>query len=207
MFGYILQGLLLGFAYVAPIGIQNLYVINTAIQNDKKITFEVAMATIFFDISLALACFFGVGTLIDSFRLLKGIILLSGSIVVIYIGWTLIRSHPEIRKDIYMKNYSLLKIIVNCFVITWFNPQAIIDGSLLLGGFHASLPYAMSNYFIFGVCSASFIWFSVLSVIISFFHSKFNNTLIKRINIACGLIILFYGVKLGYSFIQFLNIC
>jgi L-lysine exporter family protein LysE/ArgO len=204
MFSFLLQGLLLGFAYVAPIGIQNLYVINTAIRENRIRTLEVALVTIFFDISLALACFFGVGTLIDTFPLLKGIILLFGSIIVIYIGLILIRSNPKISNDATLGNCTLLKIIGNCFVITWFNPQAIIDGSLLLGGFHASLPYGMSNYFILGVCMASFTWFLSLAAITSFLRSKFNNTMIRSLNLACGSIIIFYGVKLGYSFIQLL---
>jgi L-lysine exporter family protein LysE/ArgO len=202
MFNYLFQGLLLGFAYEAPIGIQNLYVINTAVQEDRKVTLEVAMATIFFDISLAIACFFGVGGLIDTFPLLKSIILLSGSIVVIYIGLILIRSYPEVSKDINVTSSTLLKVITNCFVITWFNPQALIDGSLLLGGFHASLPYQMTNYFIFGVCAASFTWFLSLAAITSFFRSKFDPVIIRWINIVCGVIIIFYGFKLGYSFIQ-----
>jgi len=61
-----LQGVLLGLAYLAPIGMQNLYVINTAAQGDRRRTAVVVASTIFFDISLALACFFGVGVLIES---------------------------------------------------------------------------------------------------------------------------------------------
>ena len=140
MFNYLLQGLLLGFAYVAPIGIQNLYLINTAVRETRKRTLEVALIIIFFDISLALACFFGVGILINTFPVLNGLILLAGSLLVIYIGITLIRSHPQIANDVDLESKSLLKVIGVCFAITWFNPQAIIDGTLLLGGFNASLP-------------------------------------------------------------------
>lgn len=202
---YLLQGLLLGFAYVAPIGIQNLYVINISVRKDSKSALKVALVTVFFDISLAMACFFGVGALIDTFKFLKGAILLSGSMVVIYIGMNLIRSHPELASDTVIENTKFLEIIGKCFVITWFNPQAIIDGSLLLGGFYASLPNGMSNYFIAGVCMASFTWFLSLAAAISFFRSNFNNATIKWINIACGLVIIFYGLKLGYAFVQFLE--
>jgi arginine exporter protein ArgO len=57
----LLQGFIFGIAYVAPIGIQNLFVINTATNNDYKYVLKVTFAVIFFDISLALACFIGVG--------------------------------------------------------------------------------------------------------------------------------------------------
>jgi L-lysine exporter family protein LysE/ArgO len=42
MFGlYFLQGFLIGLAYVAPIGTQNMYVINTALREKPYKTFRV----------------------------------------------------------------------------------------------------------------------------------------------------------------------
>lgn len=201
MLKYLLQGLLLGFAYVAPIGMQNLYVINAAARKKKTKAYQVALTTVFFDISLALSCFFGIGFLIDRFPLLKGAVLLLGCIVVVYIGIGLIRSSSGVSDSVDMDN-SLIKIISHCFIVTWLNPQALIDGSLLLGGFRASLPQDMSRYFIIGVCIASFLWFTSLTTVVSLFRTKFNNNILKWINIVCGTIIIFYGLKLGYSFIQ-----
>jgi L-lysine exporter family protein LysE/ArgO len=204
MLKYLLQGLLFGLAYVAPIGAQNLYVINTAIRKSRMETYRVALITIFFDISLAISCFFGIGFLIDKFSVLKGIILLFGSIVVAYIGAGLIRSSSKIS-SVENVDISLLKMIVSCFAVTWLNPQAIIDGSLLLGGFRASLPADMSKYFIIGVCIASFLWFNILATFVSKLRGKLNK-IIKWINIACGTILILYGIRLGYSFIQLVKI-
>ncbi|CUU47568.1 LysE/ArgO family amino acid transporter [Clostridium beijerinckii] len=201
MIKYLLQGLLFGLAYVAPIGTQNLYVINTAMQKSKAETYKVALITILFDISLAISCFFGIGALIQKYYLLKLAILLFGFIVIIYIGAGLIRSSSQILEDKKLGNNSLIKIAISCFAVTWLNPQAIIDGSLLLGGFNASLPAEMSKYFILGVCIASAIWFSGLAGFVGKFRSKFNK-IIRGINIICGLILIFYGLKLGYSFIE-----
>jgi len=83
MIKYFLQGFLLGLAYVAPIGMQNMYVINTAATRSKMESYKVAAITIFFDITLAVACFFGIGILIDKFAVLKDIIMAVGSIAVI----------------------------------------------------------------------------------------------------------------------------
>lgn len=200
MIKYLLQGLLFGIAYVAPIGTQNLYLINTAMQKSKSETFKVILITVLFDISLAISCFFGIGILVQKYFALKLAILLLGCIVVTYIGIGLIRTSSQILEDKKVED-SIVKIIVTCFAVTWLNPQAIIDGSLLLGGFNASLPSEMSKYFILGVCSASVIWFSTLAVFVRKFRDKFNRA-IKWINIICGAILIFYGLKLGYSFIQ-----
>ena len=55
----------MGLAYLAPIGAQNLFVINTALTAPLGIALVTAGIVAFFDISLALACFFGIGALVD----------------------------------------------------------------------------------------------------------------------------------------------
>ncbi len=198
---YFFQGLMLGFSYVAPIGIQNLYVINGALSGDKKTAYKTAFITIFFDISLALACFFGIGFLLNKIPVLEGLILLFGCIMVVYIGISLIKSSPEIEKSVYTEKPTS-RIVRDCFAVTWLNPQALIDGSLLLGGYQAYIPKGMSIYFILGFCSASFLWFTTLSTIVSIFHTKINNKMIKWINVMCGIIIIIFGARLGISFFK-----
>ena len=65
---YFLQGLTMGLAYVAPIGLQNLFVINTALSASRPRAFGTAAIVIFFDITLALACFFGIGAIMQRYR-------------------------------------------------------------------------------------------------------------------------------------------
>jgi len=202
MFGlYFLQGFLLGLAYVAPIGTQNMYVINTALREKPLKTFQIALITVFFDISLALACFWGVGVLVDRFLLLKGTILFLGSIAVIFIGIKLVLAPPPQHQS-QSRNITLLTAVTTCFAITWLNPQALIDGSLLLGGIYSTLPTGTVQSFILGVCTASFVWFMTLAAMILFFKGYFSPLVLRMINIVCGGIIIFYGIKLGYSFIQ-----
>lgn len=201
MFNYFLEGFILGLAYVAPIGMQNIYVINTAISKSRIKVYQVAFITIFFDISLALASFFGMGALMERYELLKIIILLVGSIMIIYIGVGLIRSKPNLEQQVDI-NKTLLQTIMACFMVTWINPQAIIDGTLLLGGYRASLPESASVIFIMGVAIASFTWFTGLATIVSIFRKSFNYKIIRVINIICGIVIIYYGLKLGYNFIQ-----
>lgn len=201
MLNYFAQGFMLGIAYVAPIGMQNLYVINTALTQNRIRAYQVALITIFFDISLALACFFGMGALMEEIHLLKIGVLFFGSIAVVYIGIQLIRSIPETNTIIDVDK-SLIQIIIACFLVTWANPQALIDGSLLLGGFRASLIPQASKIFIIGVSIASMSWFLGLTTFVVFFKHNFNAKIIRGINIICGGIIIFYGLKLGYSFFQ-----
>lgn len=196
-----LQGLLMGLAYVAPIGVQNLFVINTALTQPRKRAVLTALIVVFFDVSLAFACFFGVGAIMERIPVLRQVILLAGSLIVFWIGLGLVRSKggmdPSAQVDL-----SLPQVAAKACVVTWFNPQAIIDGTMLFGAFRASLPAAYGIQFILGVASASFLWFNGVTLAISLFSARFNDKILRVINVVCGCVILFYAVRLFLTFLQ-----
>ena len=76
--GYYLQGLTMGLAYVAPIGVQNLFVINSALTNPRRRALLTALIVTFFDVTLALACFFGIGAVMQRFEWLQMLVLAVG---------------------------------------------------------------------------------------------------------------------------------
>jgi L-lysine exporter family protein LysE/ArgO len=200
MITYLLQGLLLGLAYLAPIGMQNMYVINTALRMGRLRTYQVAAITTAFDISLALSCFFGVGLLLEIVPGLRSVMLLAGCLVVVYFGVQMIRSPPAAGTAIV--DEPLMKIAVACFAVTWLNPQAVLDGTMLLGGMRATLPAEFSMAFIAGVILASCMWFTGLATVTSVFKKALDGNLLRWINILCGTVIVLYGLNLGYGFIQ-----
>lgn len=197
----LLQGVTMGLAYVAPIGLQNLFVINTALTQKKSRAFITAFIVIFFDVTLALACFFGIGSIMEKSNLLEMGILFMGSLIIIYIGIGLIKAKGSLNSSTDV-DIPLIKVLTTACVVTWFNPQAIIDGSMMLGAFRASLPPEDGIKFISGVAFASCMWFIGMTIFITCFSSKITEKVLRIINIACGTVIIFYGIKLFYSFIQ-----
>lgn len=201
--GYYLQGLTMGLAYVAPIGLQNLFVINSALTHTHRRALLTAWIVIFFDVTLAFACFFGIGAVMERYQWLQMVILFVGSIIVIYIGVGLLRAKGE-EIDRSQATGSIRKTISSACVVTWFNPQAIIDGTMMLGAFHVTLPAQQSIPFISGVGTASCLWFTGITLAISLFSDRFNAKTLRIINIVCGVVIIFYGCKLMWNFIQLL---
>ena len=203
---YFLQGLTMGLAYVAPIGLQNLFVINSALTHTRKRALLTALIVIFFDVTLALACFFGVGAVMQRYEWLQMVILLLGSLIVFIsvqfnnrrVG--LLRAKAE-EIDRSRTADSIPKTISSACVVTWFNPQALIDGTMMLGAFYVTLPAAQSTSFISGVALASCLWFTGLTLLISLFSDNFTPKTLVVINKVCGVIIVFYGCKLLYSFL------
>ena len=194
-----LQGLSLGLAYVAPIGVQNLFVINAGLSQPQAAAYRTALIVIFFDVTLALAGFFGIGALIEHSELIRKGVLLAGSLVVMYMGLRLMLSR-EVAGPAINVNIPLMKTIGMACVVTWFNPQAIIDGTLMLGAFAATLSAQQATPFITGVETASVMWFLGVTLVVNALAHKFNPKIIGVLNRVCGGIIVLYGIKLLVDF-------
>lgn len=197
---FFLQGLLVGLASLAPIGIQNLFIINTALVQPLRRIILTFLIVTFFDISLSLSAFFGMGALIAASPLFKLIILICGSLLILYIAYTIMSSSPTIKTV--DTNIPIKQIITTAFIVTWMNPQALIDASLMFGAFRATLPPLAADEFISGIALASPLWFGSLAYTIRLIAKKIKISSFIWINRICGLIILGYGIKLLINGIQ-----
>lgn len=197
---FYLQGLALGLAYVAPIGMQNLFVINSALTQTRLRALVTALIVIFFDVTLALACFFGIGLVMQKYPPVQLGILLLGGLVVVYIGVSLLKS--SVRQIDGAQQMPLGKTVWAACVVTWFNAQAVIDGTMLLGAFKASMTEAQSLHFLFGVLSASCLWFVTLAMVVSLAGSLVTPRVLGVINKICGAVIAIYGLRLLWHFAE-----
>lgn len=197
---FYLQGLALGLAYVAPIGMQNLFVINSALTQTRLRALVTALIVIFFDVTLALACFFGIGLVMQKYPPVQLGILLLGGLVVVYIGVSLLKS--SVRQIGGAQQMPLGKTVWAACVVTWFNAQAVIDGTMLLGAFKASMTEAQSLHFLFGVLSASCLWFVTLAMVVSLAGSLVTPRVLGVINKICGVVIAVYGLRLLWHFAE-----
>lgn len=195
-----LQGLALGLAYVAPIGMQNLFVINSALTQPRWRALLTALIVIFFDITLAMACFFGIGLIMQKYAAVQMAMLFIGGLVVMYIGVSLLKS--SVRQIGGAQQMPLGKTVWAACVVTWFNAQAVIDGTMLLGAFKATMNHAQSLHFLFGVISASCLWFISLALIVSLAGSLITPRTLNLINKICGTVIIIYDIKLFWHFAE-----
>lgn len=167
MSNFIFEGFLLGLAYAAPIGVQNVYVISNALQNklSKSLLTSIIVATM--DISLAIACILGIGQILQHYSILKFVVTIAGCLYLIKVSWILL-------KDIMLTNnietiapgrFSVWDIGQKAFLLTWLNPHALIDGTIILGGYAGGLKGSSQISFGIGVATASLSWFIFLSLI------------------------------------------
>lgn len=201
---YIIQGFLVGIVYVAPIGTQNLFVINTSLTQKRMKALATALIVMFFDISLSLACFFGVGAVTDRFPLLKNVILWIGSLIVIWMGIGVLRAKSSLDSD-QDTSIPLYKVALTACAVTWLNPQALIDGTVLFGGAKALLSENAGLLFISGAALASAVWWLALSTFIGLFKDKITPKVLRIVNIVCGAFIIYYGFKLLLGGLKLIN--
>ena len=198
---FYIQGLTLGLAYVAPIGMQNLFVINSALTQTRLRALLTALIVIFFDITLAMACFFGIGLIMQKYAAVQMAMLFIGGLVVAYIGWGLLKSKVSALADI-KQMLGLGQTVWQACVVTWFNAQAVIDGTMLLGAFKATMNHAQSLHFLFGVISASCLWFVTLAMVVSLAGILVTPRVLGLINKICGAVIAVYGLRLLWHFAE-----
>lgn len=153
-----LRGILIGFAFVAPIGMQNIYMFNNALSNKMSKALLYNFLVWFCDALFSFAAFYGIGALISANEIVKIIVMLIGGALTSYIGFNIIRSAKQTAIGSDSKKQTLKQALMTALIVSWGNPQAMIDGTMMLGASRATLTFEQSILFITGVITASFIW-------------------------------------------------
>jgi L-lysine exporter family protein LysE/ArgO len=199
---YLIEGLLLGFAYAIPIGAQNIFVIHSAAAYGFPKSFKTALIVSLMDVSLGLACFFGVGALIDKWAFLKLGILAGGAFFLFYYGFKLLVRTSNVELGDVQPPFTALSIAKTTFILTWFNPQAIIDGSVLFGSYRATLPTYGFWPFLIGIAIASPIWFFSITALVGSVKRILSDGFFLILNRTCGFVLILFAIKFLDLFVR-----
>ncbi|MFL2019704.1 LysE/ArgO family amino acid transporter [Weissella hellenica] len=192
----LIKGMMIGFAFVAPIGMQNLYVFNNALTNSFKRSLVYVLFVWTADSLFSLAAFFGMGAIISSVTWLRLLIMLIGGGLVIWIGWGILRSANTVQLNTTGNKLPVKQALITAFIVSWANPQALIDGSLLLGALRGTLDKNQVWPFIIGVIMATFIWFNTITIVMNILKERLPKKVLVWVNILSGIIVLVYGAYL-----------
>ena len=191
-----LRGAAVGLAYLAPIGLQNLFVIHSAIFHPRNRALLIAAIVIFFDVTLALASFLGAGAVLEAMPGIRKAVLLIGGHVLMLMGFKLIKAKVAERGEESSAKASIWRSTVAAFAVSWLNPQAIIDATILLGAAQASVPPGTDWLFMGGMAMASCLWFTCLTLLVSLLGDRFTPRVLRWMNVLCGIGLFIYGVSL-----------
>ena len=191
-----LRGILVGFAFVAPIGMQNIYMFNNALSNKMSKAILYNFLVWFCDALFSFAAFYGIGALISANEIVKIIVMIIGGALTSYIGFNIIRSAKQTAIGSDSKKQTLKQALMTALIVSWGNPQAMIDGTMMLGASRATLTFAQSILFITGVVTASFIWDHGITIGFNLLRDKLPKKFLLAINLISGIIVAIYGLYL-----------
>lgn len=191
-----LRGILVGFAFVAPIGMQNIYMFNNALSNKMSKALLYNFLVWFCDALFSFAAFYGIGALISANEIVKIIAMIVGGALTSYIGFNIIRSAKQTAIGSDQKKQTLKQALMTALIVSWGNPQAMIDGTMMLGASRATLTFEQSILFITGVITASFIWDHGITIGFNLLRDKLPKKFLLAINLISGIIVLIYGLYL-----------
>ena len=191
-----LRGILVGFAFVAPIGMQNIYMFNNALSNKMSKALLYNFLVWFCDALFSFAAFYGIGALISANEIVKIIVMLVGGALTSYIGFNIIRSAKQTAIGSDSKKQTLKQALMTALIVSWGNPQAMIDGTMMLGASRATLTFEQSILFITGVVTASFIWDHGITIGFNLLRDKLPKKFLLAINLISGNIVAVYGLYL-----------
>ncbi|MEE1508210.1 LysE family transporter [Ligilactobacillus ruminis] len=191
-----LRGILIGFAFVAPIGMQNIYMFNNALSNKMSKALLYNFLVWFCDALFSFAAFYGIGALISANEIVKIIVMLIGGALTSYIGFNIIRSAKQTAIGSDSRKQTLKQALMTALIVSWGNPQAMIDGTMMLGASRATLTFEQSILFITGVITASFIWDHGITIGFNLLRDKLPKKFLLAINLISGIIVAVYGLYL-----------
>lgn len=187
------QGLLIGLAFVAPIGMQNIYVFNNGLSYRLSRALLYTFFVWLFDALFCFAAFYGIGALISHNQFIKVGVMLLGGALTIYIGYNIIRSANQRALTSDDHQITLRQAIMTAIVVSWANPQALIDGTMMLGASRGTLTTAESIFFIIGVITSSFVWDLGMTSAFNLLRHRMPAKLLVGINLVSGIIVFGYG--------------
>lgn len=204
MTAIILKGMIISFALVSSIGMQNLFVFNSAMSNRLRRALLIAAFVWLADTTLTAIAFLGMGALISRYLWLKIIIMLVGGGIVTWMGFGILRSASQVELGKDDSQMPLKEAFAGAWIVAFANPQAIIDTSVTLGALRGTLTNDQALPFLFGIISATAIWFFGITVIVGVLKNRLPKKVLMWVNIVSGIIVMGYGVVLIFNAIKLL---
>ncbi|MED1205293.1 LysE/ArgO family amino acid transporter [Heyndrickxia acidicola] len=160
------HGIILALGLILPLGVQNVFIFNQGVFQPRFVNALPAIITASLcDTLLILVSVLGVSFVILGSFWIKIILIGTGCIFLIYMGWTTWNSKPSNEREVSANKFSLKKQVFYTVSVSLLNPNAIMDTVGVIGT--SSLRYQGDDkvIFAFACILVSWIWFFGLSLI------------------------------------------
>jgi L-lysine exporter family protein LysE/ArgO len=173
MISALIHGFILAMGLILPLGIQNLFVFSQgAVKNKFIYVLPIVITASICDTILILFAVLGVSIIVFSFLWMKTVLIVFGSLFLLYMGLITWKAKADINTNQVEGNRKTSKLISYTLMISILNPHAILDTIGVIGT--SSLNYQGFDKLAF-TCACimvSWAWFLLLALLGHFVGSK-----------------------------------
>jgi L-lysine exporter family protein LysE/ArgO len=200
-----LNGLLLGLSLIIALGPQNVFLIKQGVRKNHAMLSTVIC--FFCDLILICASITGLHELLLLRPVLQIWMMIFGCAFLLFYALKALKNafrHSANAVDHTLQPQNKTQIIFLALGFSLLNPHAIIDSLVIIGGGSSEYP-DQELFFLMGVITSSFLWFSSLTFTARYFSDILVRTSVwKGIELISGLLMLAIGLKLGFDGMQLL---
>jgi threonine/homoserine/homoserine lactone efflux protein len=210
MIEIIIKGFLIGLFVSIPLGPIGMLCVQRTLNRGRRYGIATGLGATTSDLIYTIIALFFIGFVVDFLEDKKLIIQITGSIIVIIFGIFIYRNNPS-RQPIpnQRTNENLANDYISSFVLTLSNPLILFVLIALFAKFdflNENTTLFLNVIGILSILGGAFLWWSLLTYIVSRFSDKLSYRGLKLMNRIIGIIIIIIGV-LGmlYNIIKMLS--
>jgi L-lysine exporter family protein LysE/ArgO len=163
MWPIFLQGFVLCFGLIVPIGAQNAFVLRQGLRREHVTSIVLFCGAA--DSVLIVTGIYGMAQVIGDRPWLTRTLALAGAVFLAWYGWKAIlrmRHSDNLQADPGGDGLRRGAAVAQAAAFTLLNPHVYLDTVLLVGGIGAQQPVNLQAWFAAGACIASLVWFGLL---------------------------------------------
>jgi L-lysine exporter family protein LysE/ArgO len=192
-----LQGLLIGFALITPIGPQNLFVLDQGLLSGIPRVLVPAVTAALCDSSLILLGAAGGSIVLAGVPRLQGLLVSVGVAFLLVLGFRQLRAPAEEAESTRVR--AGRGVALQTLGVSLLNPHAILDTVGVIGGAIAAQASTTRGAFAMGAISASWIWFLALGSAASVLQDRLTSRGRLWLHRLSGSLMLLFAVLLAFK--------
>jgi L-lysine exporter family protein LysE/ArgO len=159
----VIHGIILSFGLILPLGVQNVFVFNQGATQPKFLrALPVVLTASVCDTLLISLAVLGVSVVVFGVYWVKVMLILAGTLFLIYMGWVTFKSQPDPDQP-QKSSLSPKKQIAFAVSVSLLNPHAIMDTIGVIGTSSLSYTGVEKLAFTLACVAVSWIWFFSLA--------------------------------------------
>jgi len=197
MIEIIIKGIIIGLFVSVPLGPIGMLCVQRTLNRGRRYGIATGLGATTSDLIYTIVALFFIGFVVDFLEDKKLMIQITGSIIVIIFGVFINRSNPS-RQPMpdQRKHETLMNDFFSSFILTLSNPLILFVLIALFARFEFldnNTTFFLNVIGLLSILGGAFLWWSVLTFLVSKFRNKLSYRGLKMMNRIIGIIIIVIG--------------